>query len=639
MSYMIDWSSTSSTVHTTSSYQLFDMLYYNKYVYALCGNGEVYKTQDGLTWTLYNSSPDMLTFHSFTHDGQRFVTISYYGKIYTSNNDSNWSLFSEPSNIAVTNPVLWNAIGYGNGVYIIGDNQGNISTSTDLINWTTPTNVKSGPFYDIKYINNKFYLLISGSLYTSDDNGVTWNLISKINGTKLLYLQDYFVVTSLSSGWKPRISSDGTTWTMLSNSDQPSSASCSVYDPYINKIIIATHASIEGIPTAYSYTGKFQPTYLHAWKDNDVISYYAWYSAGTYYYTTTSTPDTSSALYSKSKNRFIVASQTIESVSSDYSYIVIATAMFNRNTGYDFTDGTPRVYTSSLSLTSQQIIYDNSGVDLNREILNVYSNDFDIEITWDALAMRLPQVSENNDYWRCVSYSNDNNFVAITSKGNISTSTDGLTWTPYVASSELGIQSWFRLVHGKDEISGNGKYVALGMSGHVSTSTDGLTWTAAIQPLSTTGSWSNLTFDGTRFIALSTLGDIATSTDGLTWSSSQMLDSNRTWHGLVYGNRKYIALDMYGYISASVDGTTWTTPVQNLQLSIANNWCDIAYNNNMFVALSASGYISRSFDGENWTAATLSTVLGDDSWVDIEAFGDDFIVINSNGYTSITTNL
>ena len=233
--------------------------------------------------------------------------------------------------------------------------------------------------------------------------------------------------------------------------------------------------------------------------------------------------------------------------------------------------------------------------------------------------------------WRALGY-NGSIYVAITSTGYISTSTDGTTWTTPTKNTNLGSNIWNNVFYD------NTKFILISSSGYISTSTDGTTWTAAVQNTDLgNNSWQDIAYNGTLYVAVSTSGYISTSTDGTTWTPA-VQDSNlgnRIWASLIYANSKFIVISTSGYISTSTDGTTWTTPIQNTNLG-NRYWQDIAYNGMSLVAIGSSGYISTSTDGTTWTPAVQNTNLGDHNWHNIVFNGSKFLALSTYCYLSTT---
>jgi hypothetical protein len=86
-------------------------------------------------------------------------------------------------------------------------------------------------------------------------------------------------------------------------------------------------------------------------------------------------------------------------------------------------------------------------------------------------------------------------------------------------------------------------------AGNISTSTDGTTWTTPVRKIGIT-KWSAITYGDNKFVAISSDGYISTSTDGTTWTAyiKTSLGTN-SWYAITYGNNKFVALSYYGSVS------------------------------------------------------------------------------------------
>lgn len=117
---------------------------------------------------------------------------------------------------------IWRCITYGNGKYVAGNNQGQITTSTDGKTWATPKTIPNiKVFSDIVYDNSKFVAVSyfgaskgQGYITTSTD-GVNWTTTKVVgdgfgwNG--VTYGDGKFV--AVGSGGYIATSIDGVNWT------------------------------------------------------------------------------------------------------------------------------------------------------------------------------------------------------------------------------------------------------------------------------------------------------------------------------------------------------------------------------------------------------------------------------------------
>ena len=265
-------------------------------------------------------------------------------------------------------------------------------------------------------------------------------------------------------------------------------------------------------------------------------------------------------------------------------------------------------------------------------VYNHLSTEYNEKLTKVDFTAAVPNLNLGDNTWLGLIY-NGSKYVAIGSKGYVSTSTDGSTWTAATLVSNLGNYGWGQMLAYNGSI-----FVAVTQGGNVSTSTDGTTWSARTLPSTIEDqSWRALIYDGSKFILLNNSGWISTSTDGTTWTTPVFYSNlgGKSWMSLIYVNGKYLALSYSGYISTSTDCTDWTAATQVANLG-SNGWMKIVYDGTKYIALSYNGYVSSSIDGENWTEATQDTDLPSSnmSWDTLIYDGTKLLTLSNKGYLS-----
>lgn len=174
--------------------------------------GCVISSTDGVTW----SAPKYLelsycVWHDIIYANGRFVAVGGHALgakeayIASSNDGINWTTMT----IGTSG---WSAITYGNGKYVATGFKGQISTSLNGIDWTTPTSVGPDWYMNVTYGNSKFIAVGKDGYIANSKDGITWvekriYFDSVLCGT---YGQGKFVV--LSNVYSA-MSSDGMTWT------------------------------------------------------------------------------------------------------------------------------------------------------------------------------------------------------------------------------------------------------------------------------------------------------------------------------------------------------------------------------------------------------------------------------------------
>lgn len=142
--------------------------------------------------------------------------------------------------------------------------------------------------------------------------------------------------------------------------------------------------------------------------------------------------------------------------------------------------------------------------------------------------------------WSDVAFGNGR-FVSHALGGHAMTSLDGINWTHHTGT----------LAGGAKIVYGNGLFLTSSQD-NVSTSTDGASWTMNVAP---DGNWHGMTYVPGRnlFVAVSYNGAerVATSTDGTTWTAQTPANMSN-YNTVGYGNNMLVAL--------AGDGSVMTSP-------------------------------------------------------------------------------
>jgi hypothetical protein len=191
-------------------------------------------------------------------------------------------------------------------------------------------------------------------------------------------------------------------------------------------------------------------------------------------------------------------------------------------------------------------------------------------------------------------------FVAGSAAGNISYSTDGITWTQITVTS-LGAVRWIAY--------GGGKFVAMaGASGNTPwTSPDGINWTVGTT-LPAAGFQNGGYYANSLWVSVGNSGTLFTSSDGSTWVQKTSGVGANTLNSVTYGNGVWVAVgDNAGY-TTSPDGTTWTAGTFTGP-SASNIFLSVTFGDGLFLAANFTtvGYMA-STDGSTWTQGTPAGV-------------------------------
>ncbi len=208
-------------------------------------------------------------------------------------------------------------------------------------------------------------------------------------------------------------------------------------------------------------------------------------------------------------------------------------------------------------------------------------------------------------------------YVAVGTSGTVSTSTDGVHWTPQTSGTHASLHS---VVY--DE------FVAVGDSGTILTSPDGVTWTPRTS--NTTQNLNAIAYNGSQFVAAGNGGTILTSSDGIAWAAATSgISANLT--GAAYGDGLFAVVGAGGVILTSPTGTAWTIRSSGSSVNLTGITCGGA----TFIAVGGSGTILGSPDGINWTGRTSGTT---DSLLSVAYGAGQFAAVGTGGVLLTSTN-
>jgi hypothetical protein len=149
---------------------------YGKGTFVAVGNsGTIFTSPDGVAWTPQASGTiNQLSGVTYsTYGSGTFVAVGD-GTILTSPDGETWS-----KTLGISDRLT--GVTYGNGIFVAVGLNGTILISSDLVTWTPITLGISRDLYGVTFGNNTFiavgaYNGESGTILTSDTNGVSWHL-------------------------------------------------------------------------------------------------------------------------------------------------------------------------------------------------------------------------------------------------------------------------------------------------------------------------------------------------------------------------------------------------------------------------------------------------------------------------------
>jgi type II secretory pathway pseudopilin PulG len=235
-----------------------------KYVIASAtGTSAAYST-DGITWTT-TTTPCTSGTVVLKYCNDKFLAVGFNQSGY-STDGANWINIS-------SSPILgrnWNALGYGNGTYVVIGTVGQLCYSSDGITWTAGA-IPSLTYYACAYGGGKFVAVGTNTAscsYSSD--GINWSsgsMPSSANWRSVAYGNGRFVSVSQGSGsTKGAYSMDGVNWTAVV---LPVGANW-VSLAYVNGLFVTVASSATNAltsPDGITWTSATLPT-SGAWRVN-----------------------------------------------------------------------------------------------------------------------------------------------------------------------------------------------------------------------------------------------------------------------------------------------------------------------------------------------------------------------------------
>ena len=191
--------------------------------------------------------------------------------------------------------------------------------------------------------------------------------------------------------------------------------------------------------------------------------------------------------------------------------------------------------------------------------------------------------------WCAIAYGNGK-YVAISSDGYATTSTNGSAWT---SPNLVSPNPLYNIIFA------DGKFVAVGYK-TVMYSTNGDTWTTVKATVFSSAYLSKIAYGNGIFVVCD--GSYSyTSTDLTHWEAKTYIGTTSI-RTLAYGNGRFIVTGNVGFCASSEDGQTWT----KLNTNLGNVSADRGvYGNGKFV-IWTNGKIYTSVDGANWTEITIT---------------------------------
>lgn len=459
----------------------------------------------------------------------------------------------------------------GTDPYVIVGTLGRISTSSDLVSWTSRT---SGTTNSLRSVtaNGTYYVAVGDSgttLYSTD--GVSWSNSSGATTNQLKWvIWSGSIFVAVGASGTILTSTNGTSWTVQTS----------------NTTVTINQVAWSGTEFVACRNGGFQrSTDGTTW--TSVTATGNWVSVkwdGTQFIALTSTAvvATSADGTSWTTQNAGITSEGLSFIETAFGsqWIIGVNLLLESTTNftsYSINSYITTLYSGTYSSGLDRIVIVGSGGSV------LYSDD--AAVTWNLAKAN----TSSNVTQRDVIFGNSE-YLLVGSNTYSAKSSDGISWT---ASSTSSTDFYGVVWDGT-------QYVAVGTDFSAISAT-GLVWSKTTQ----TGisfqkiAWSpDLSLYAA--VASSTGAQVLTSTNGTSWTSRY---TSQAMYAICWGNGLFVAGGANGTVLTSSNGTTWTARTFGSGADINS----IKYYNGVYIAVCDTGVIRKSSDGITWSALTSGT--------------------------------
>ena len=538
---------------------------------AVGSNGVVLTSPDGVNWTSQTSGTTQ-GLRGAAYGSARFVVVGSSGTILTSPDGVAWTTRTS----GVTNN-LYGVVFSGSQFVAVGVD-GLVLTSPDGTAWTRRITSPTGgnlPFalLGITYANGLFVVAGSeGAILTSPD-GITWN--QRVSNTLLwLYGASYgngrYVV--VGDAGKVLESTNGITWTDV-DVVWPTDGSLELTE------------SLQGVAFG---AGGFVAVGFH----------------GTIIRGTAGTGGAFQVALQGNYSTGIYAGVAFNG--SQFLAVGDDGATATSANGTSWVGSLPTPVSQLNGVTTNGSAYLAVASTIYQTGLTYFSTD---GILWNARARIEPQYAAafGSGTW-------------VTVGGDISTSTDGLSWV----DRSVPVMSTISL---RGAAYGAGVFVAVGGAGNIFTSPPpGSAW--AQRSANTSANLNGITYANGIFVVVggpeltAGINGARTSPDGINWTTRNTGINGGTLNAVTYGGGLFVAVGNQGALSTSPDGITWTARPPIATFSFTS----IVYSTSRFTAVGSGGAVYVSPDGLTWSPRTSGTGA---NWGGITLLGTNLLAVGS----------
>jgi hypothetical protein len=541
----------------------------NGSVIVAVGASAIRTSTDGINWT---NTPSRFaqTFNEIRYVNGNFVSVGGTGSIVYSTDGYAFDAVQSSSNNLLS-------VAYGASRYVVVGAAGYIASSADLVTWTASTGTGSNQFNRVVFGAGVFVAMgVNGACYSSTD-GIAWTVRSagSVTFNDVIFANSQFTAVCASQAYT---SPDGLAWTPNVppgfGTQAVTSANYLTATDGTGTVVVGSAGQIRQSTDGSTWSFVTSPTASNL---NEVryLNSALFVAVG------------ASGTIVTSSNRTTWTAQTSGTAQALNSaafgagrYVAVGAAGAITHS----TDGITWAALTAGANAFNRVAF-GAGVFVAVGAAGACYSSPD-GITWTSRPAG--SVAFNDVIF------DGTQFVAICASQSY-TSTDGITWAPFVQSfsSALPIigSSYVTATDGTST-------VAVGNSGQIRRSTNGTTWSYIGTP--TTATLYEVRYlNSALFIAVGASGAIVTSPDGIVWTS-RTSGTAQALSSVAYGAGRYVAVGGAGAITYSSDGVTWTAITAGA--SVFNR---VIYNNSLFVAVGASGVCYTSPDGVTWTSRSL----------------------------------
>lgn len=545
--------------------------------------------------------------------GADVYALSSTGKILKStNNGVNWSFVSQVT-IAEPKRILYNG-----SIYVAIGNTGYMATSTDMVNWTYNTNLRSTIWgasrivEDAIYANGKFIVVGTGARVSVSTDGITWttttNLDAAYGGVSavtikcVIFTQGKFIVGGTNAAIAT--SSDGVTWTRQNSLSGTTWGSTD---------IVYSLASNGSLIMAVGSAGKVATS-------SDAVTWT--YQAGLRSTLWGSAVDVGTVIHNGSL--FVVRALTGSSA------WYVATSL-DGVTWTTYTGSSERPYYGVGLAFHNGVHYAFDRYGFISRSVSLPTWEFPTDILSQGWGGSIPSTFQKLP---------DGRAIILNTRGSMAVSNGGLSWTylgnlSNLAGSNFSQMNTRRFAYGANNqllifengnSGGTGAYYLSDPNSLTSFTRYSFTTSQAFCPI----------WDGSKFIVVGNGGTVRYSTDGINWSTGTDLSltgwgSTTIAIGVFFTGSFYLAVGSNGRVARSTDGVNWTYIG-----SIGFNPNDVHWNGTVFMAVGGSGTCVTSPDGITWTSRPLNTVYGTNMANTIAYLDEKHYVFGANGLVAVS---